>query len=117
MELEELSEIETQSFVLLCKECLKQGKQGEYNIPLFELNKFNKIEYKCVKRHEIGKEDINYQPIKKYSPFVGLGLTTQPTVAGQAGMFFEDKYGFSGLYQYDWTNNNHIFGAMFLMKF
>lgn len=57
------------------------------------------------------------QPIKKYSPFVGLGLTTMPTVATQAGVFFEDKYGFSGLYQYDWVNNKHIFGSVFLLKF
>lgn len=57
------------------------------------------------------------QPIKKYSPFVGAGITTQPAVAGQLGMFFEDKYGFSGVYQYDWNNKNHIFGAMFLIKF
>ena len=62
MELEELSEIETQSFVLLCWKCYEQG---EYNIPLFELNEFNEIEYKCVKRHIISKKDISYQPLNE----------------------------------------------------
>lgn len=65
----------------------------------------------------VTKVVITPQPIKKYSPFVGVGLTTMPTALGQAGLFFEDKYGFSGLYQYDWVNNNHIFGGMFLLKF
>ena len=55
--------------------------------------------------------------IKKYSPFIGGGLTTQPSVLGQAGLFFNDKYGFSGLYMYDWEANKHIFGTSFLLKF
>ena len=58
MKLEELFEIERQSCVILCWKCLEQK---EYNIPLFKLNEFNEIEYKCIKRHKIGKEDINYQ--------------------------------------------------------
>lgn len=78
---------------------------------------YNRLTFLGTTFKPVTKVVTNYHPVKKYSPFVGLGLTTQPTVAGQAGMFFEDKYGFSGLYQYDWTNNNHIFGAMFLMKF
>ena len=65
----------------------------------------------------VTKVVITPQPIRRYSPFVGVGLTTMPTALGQAGMFFDDKYGFSGLYQYDWVNNNHIFGGMFLLKF
>ena len=55
--------------------------------------------------------------IKKYSPFVGIGLTTQPSALGQAGLFFNEKYGFSGLYMYDWELNKHIFGTSFLLKF
>ena len=62
MDLEELSDIETKSCMLLCKKCLKKG---EYNIPLFELNEINVIEYKCIKRHIIDKKDISYQPVNE----------------------------------------------------
>ncbi len=54
---------------------------------------------------------------KKFSPFVGAGFTTIPAIVGQAGIFFEDKYGFSYLYQYDYTNKQHIHGGTFLIKF
>ena len=62
MELEELSDIETKSGVLLCKTC---KEQGEYNIPLLELNKFNKIEYKCIKRHKIDRTKISYELVNE----------------------------------------------------
>lgn len=54
---------------------------------------------------------------KKFSPFVGAGFTTIPAIVGQAGMFFDDKYGVSYLYQYDYTNKKHIHGGTFLIKF
>lgn len=63
------------------------------------------------------KTVVEPQHIKKYSPFVGAGVTTSSSVLGQAGIFFEDKYGFSGLYQYDWERNKHILGTSFLIKF
>lgn len=78
---------------------------------------YNRITFLGTTFKPVTKVVTEYKPVNKYSPFVGVGLTTMPTVAGQAGMFFEDKYGFSGLYQYDWQNKNHIFGAMFLLKF
>lgn len=55
--------------------------------------------------------------IKRYSPYIGTGLTTQPTVLGEFGVFLEDKYGVGVLYQYDWKNQNHIFGTTFKVKF
>ena len=55
MEFEELSSIETKSYVLLCKKCLEKG---EYMIPLYEMNVFNEIEYKCSKKHIINKNDV-----------------------------------------------------------
>lgn len=54
--------------------------------------------------------------VKYFSPFLGGGITTTSMV-GQAGMFFEDKYGFSLLYQYDWKANKNSIGTMFLYKF
>ena len=78
---------------------------------------YNRLTWLGTTFKPITKVITEVTPVKKYSPFIGAGLTTQPSVAAQAGMFFEDKYGFSGMYQYDWTNKNHIFGAMFLIKF
>ena len=46
MELEELTNIETKSCVILCLKCLAKG---EYTIPSLELNELNEIVYKCTK--------------------------------------------------------------------
>ena len=58
MELEELTTIETKSCVILCMKCLENN---EYYIPLFELNEFEEIVYKCPKKHIIDKKDICYR--------------------------------------------------------
>ena len=58
MEFEELTSIEEKSYVLLCKKCLEEG---EYIIPLFELNIFNEIEYKCPKKHIMDKNDVCFK--------------------------------------------------------
>jgi hypothetical protein len=78
---------------------------------------YNRLTWLGTKFTPIEKVVIKPQPIKKFSPFVGGGITTMPTVQAQAGLFFEEKYGFSGTYQYDWQNKNHIFGTVFLYKF
>ena len=57
MELEELTNIETKSCVILCLKCLAKG---EYTIPSLELNELNEIVYKCTKKHFINKNDISY---------------------------------------------------------
>ena len=54
---------------------------------------------------------------KRISPFIGAGISTSPTVMGQAGLFFDDKYGVSYLYQYDYVNKKNIHGGLFLIKF
>lgn len=55
--------------------------------------------------------------IKKYSPFIGAGLTSMPAITVQGGLFFEDKYGASLLYQYEWQQKKHILGVMGSIKF
>lgn len=55
--------------------------------------------------------------VKKYSPFIGAGLSTSPSVITQAGLFIDDKYGFAGLYMYDWELKKNVFGTSFLLKF
>ena len=51
------SKEKSNSNVILCKSCLDQG---EYTITLFDLDESNKIQYKCLKRHLIGENDIIY---------------------------------------------------------
>jgi len=57
------------------------------------------------------------EKVKKFAPFVGAGITTAPEVVVNAGMFFEDKYGVSALYEYDWGLNRHVAGITALYKF
>ena len=58
MELEDLNSIETKSCVLLCMKCLEND---EYFIPLYDLNEYGEIIYKCSKKHLIDKKDISYR--------------------------------------------------------
>lgn len=99
-----------------------------YDEPLFDIDTVGTARFKAkVQYNRLSEFSSTFVPmtkvivepskIKKYSPFVGIGLTTMPTVAGQAGMFFDDKYGVSALYQYDWQNKNNIIGIMYLRKF
>jgi hypothetical protein len=53
----------------------------------------------------------------KYSPFVGAGVSTLPTLNVTAGCFYDEKWGFSFTYQYDYMKKSNIFGAGFLIKF
>lgn len=54
---------------------------------------------------------------KKYSPFIGGGITTMPEIVVNGGMYFDDKYGASLMYEYDWTRKKHAVGVMGTIKF
>ena len=54
---------------------------------------------------------------KRFSPFIGIGLTTQPTIVGQAGIFFDERYGLNIMYQRDYQNKANIWGGTFMYKF
>jgi hypothetical protein len=53
----------------------------------------------------------------KYSPFIGAGLSTLPSLNLSGGYFYGEKMGFLFNYQYDYTEKNHIIGAEVLIKF
>ena len=55
--------------------------------------------------------------VKKYAPFVGAGIVSTPEVVVNAGMYFEDKYGISAMYEYNWALKTHNFGVLALYKF
>lgn len=54
---------------------------------------------------------------KKYSPFVGGGITTMPSYVINAGMYFEDKYGAGIIFQRDWKADKSSIGIIATYKF
>lgn len=54
---------------------------------------------------------------KKYSPFVGGGITTMPEAVLNAGVYFDDKYGVSVMYEYNWELKKRAVGLMATWKF
>jgi hypothetical protein len=78
---------------------------------------YNRLEWLNTTFVPVTKVIAKPTPVKKYAPFAGGGITTSPSVLGQAGVFFDDKYGFSGVYQYDWDRKKHVVGTAFLLKF
>lgn len=78
---------------------------------------YNRLSWLNTSFTPVTKVVYKPQPIKKFSPFVGGGISTMPAAVGEVGMFFEEKYGFSGLYQYDWEQKKHSLSAVFLYKF
>ena len=55
--------------------------------------------------------------VKKFSPFIGGGITTAPELVVNAGIFFDDKYGVSALYEYNWELKKNVVGMTALYKF
>lgn len=104
-------------------------KEREYKQNLFDVDTLGKCDIDLkVANNQLKYLDYTFVPVikqvetvitykRKFSPFIGAGLSTKPTVLGQAGMFFEEKYGVSYLYQYDYVNKQHIHGGIFLFKF
>lgn len=54
---------------------------------------------------------------RKYAPFAGAGITTMPEIVINGGMYFDDKYGISLLYEYNWQVEKHAVGLMGTYKF
>ena len=55
--------------------------------------------------------------VKKFSPFVGVGITTASELATTGGLFYDDKYGAQLTYEYDWVLKRHVAGLSVLYKF
>lgn len=55
--------------------------------------------------------------MKKFSPFVGAGITTMPSYVISGGMIFDDKYGAALMFQRDWKANRNSAGVEIIYKF
>jgi hypothetical protein len=79
---------------------------------------YNRIEYMRTTFVPVQKATTVTNVVgKKYSPFVGMGITTMPEVVVNGGMYFDDKYGASLLYEYNWGLDRHAIGLMGTIKF
>lgn len=54
---------------------------------------------------------------KKFGPFIGAGVMTNPSVVGMAGIFIDDKYGAAFNYQYEWELKKQNYGVTLFLKF
>ena len=79
---------------------------------------YNRITWLGATFIPVTKEVTQTQLIKRhFSPFVGAGVTTFPSAMVQGGAFFDEKYGVTTTYQYDWKLNRHAVGVGALYKF
>lgn len=99
-----------------------------YSETIFDSDTLGKATFNAeVQFNRLTKFDYTFAPIikqttvvekkPKYSPFVGAGVSTLPSLNVTAGYFYEEKWGFSFTYQYDYIKKNNILGAGFLIKF
>lgn len=100
-----------------------------YNETFFDNDTLGKFDFRGeVQYNRLMSYDYSFTPmqknitvtkyvVKKYSPFIGGGVSTQPAVIAQGGMFFDEKYGFAIQYDYNWTLRKNDFGALFIYKF
>ena len=56
-------------------------------------------------------------PPKKVSPFVAVGVTTQPSYVFEGGLIFNGKWGGAFMYQKDITQKKNAYGLMVVRKF
>lgn len=65
-------------------------------------------------------KEVVYPPTKKtakFSPFVGAGIMTTPSLNAAAGLFIDDSWGFAAQYEYDYKLKTNNFGILVLKKF
>lgn len=79
---------------------------------------YNRITWLGASFVPVTKQVTETQLINRhFSPFIGAGVTTFPTAMVQGGAFFEEKYGVTTVYQYDWKLDRHSVGLGVMYKF
>ena len=78
-----------------------------YSETLFDIDTLGKCTYNAeVQFNELSKIDYTYIPIQKqttitenqikhYSPYIGLEISTMPSVGAEIGMFIDESWGFA----------------------
>ena len=100
----------------------------EYNTLLFDIDTVGsatlnaEVQYNRLMNYNLDfvpviKQVTTVKKTPKYSPFIGAGVTTLPSIGLSGGYFYDDKMGFLFTYQYDYMKKNHVMGAGVLIKF
>jgi len=105
------------------------GVKRIYNETFFDNDTLGKMEFHGeVQYNRLRYYGYTFNPVyktitetkyvtRKYSPFIGAGLATQPSAVVQGGVFFDEKYGVAFQYNYNWKIGTNDFGAIFMYKF
>lgn len=100
-----------------------------YTEILFDVDTLGKCEINSkVQYNRLSDLSYNYTPVIKYeqslytrkkaiSPFIGAGLFTNPSISGQVGIFINDDWGVSFLYNRDFITKSNNYGITCLYKF
>lgn len=94
-------------------------KTRKYSQTLFNSDTLGKLQINIdVEHNQLSTVSYNFQPQiktviteRKFRPFIGIGITNQPTLFGQAGLMYKN-YGIGAIYQYPST-----VGASFIYVF
>lgn len=79
---------------------------------------YNRLEFMNVTFVPVQKNTTVTKVVgKKYSPFVGGGITTMPSYIINAGIYFDDKYGTGIMFQRDWKDKRSSVGLVATYKF
>lgn len=78
---------------------------------------YNRLTWLGTKFTPVTKVVTEPQKIKKFSPFLGAGISTTPSVDALGGIFFEEKYGVAAKYSYEYQLKENVYGFYFLYKF
>ena len=100
-----------------------------YAETLFDVDTLGKCEINAkIQYNRLSNLSYRYTPVIKYeqslyttkksiSPFIGVGLFTNPSISGQVGIFINDDWGVSFLYNRDFITKSNNYGVMCLYKF
>lgn len=89
---------------------------GKCNIDMkVQYNRLSDLKYKYTP--VIKYEQTMYTKKSAISPFIGLGVSTSSNIMGQVGVFIQDDWGVSFLYNKDFVTKSNNYGIVCLYKF
>lgn len=100
-----------------------------YSEVLFNSDTLGKFTFNAqVKYNRLQSYSYDFNPIYKnttiekvkvpfLTPFVGGGVSSMPSIIIQGGFFIKQKYGITGIYQYDFNLKKNYIGGVLLYSF
>lgn len=82
---------------------------------VIQYNRVDTFAYTYIPIQKQTTEKIKKVPM--ISPFIGIGMMSNPSFDAEAGIFIKDNFGVSFKYQYEIYENKHNFGGALIYKF